>query len=135
MEITKNSRTERHEVTADISLLAAEDGSEDFTGKDLRWNSAARNYQRIEYRWRPERLRLWWKWNPERDEWMLTGASLDGYKLKKDGTVGTRRESVSFIDHDYQRGTYALLTTAPDYVRQAIETYRPTSRIVSGATA
>jgi hypothetical protein len=135
MEITKNSRTERHEVTAVISLLAADDGSEDFTGTDRRWSHAAREYQRIPFTWRPERARLSWRWSTERDEWLLIGASLDGYKLKKDGKVGTRRESESFIHTDYHRGTYTLSDDAPDYLRQAIEGFAPTSRVSSGATA
>jgi hypothetical protein len=120
--------SEEHTATASVPLTAAEDGSDDISFTERRWSSPKRGYVETTKAWRPDRLGLTWRWDRENGEWLLVTAYVAGHVLKADGTVGRRGMSDGFIEGRYT-GTPRLALNAPDYVRQAIETFRPTSYV------
>lgn len=118
MQFTDTDVRTTHEVRAYVTITDAEvmyDDALKFTG---------RKTEAVRIPFRPERAQFAWRWSPDLDEWVLTGLSVFGPQIKKDGTDGLKTRSVGFI----RRGEVSGDT--PVSLLNYANSIRPTSKVV-----
>lgn len=128
MNIDTDTTTTResHSASAIIALLSRETGEDDITQQERSWSAKSDQT----FTWRPDRLRLGWFWLIEAGEWVCDEAVLTGARLKKDGSIGVRREEKYLINRWGRDKTWN--EDAPAYARELEERFRPTSTVSMG---